>query len=95
MFDPLSRYAPVEDATFELPDGRTVAYKRRRLLAPGSAFQPLAEVTVEPSDRLDIVAARTLGDPEHFWRICDANDALDPAELEQPGRRLTIPLPQP
>lgn len=95
MFDPLSRYAPLEDATLTLPDGRTVAYKRRRFLLPGSALQPLAEVTVAPSERLDIIAARTLGDPEHFWRICDANDALDPAELEQTGRRLTIPLPQP
>lgn len=95
MFDPLSRYAPIEDATLTLPDGRTVAYKRRRLLPRGSSLQPLAHVTVAPSDRLDLIAARTLGDPEHFWRICDANDALDPAELERPARRLTIPLPQP
>ena len=37
--------------------------------------------------------ARTLGDPQAFWRICDANDALEPAELEHPGRTLTVPVP--
>ena len=63
MFDPLSRYSPLEDATLTLPDGRTVAYKRRRFLLPGSALQPLAEVTVAPSERLDIIAARTICDP--------------------------------
>ena len=40
-------------------------------------------------------ATRTLGDPEAFWRVCDANDALNPGELEQAGRRLRVPLPQP
>ena len=47
-------------------------------------------------DRLDLITARTLGDPEAFWRVCDANDALDPAELtSEAGRRLRVPLPQP
>jgi hypothetical protein len=41
------------------------------------------------------VTARTLGDPEQFWRICDANDALDPYALVVPGRRLTVPMPMP
>ena len=41
-----------------------------------------------PGDRLDLITARTLGDPEQFWRICDANDALDPDDLAEPGRRL-------
>ena len=37
-------------------------------------------------DRLDLITARTLGDPEQFWRVCDANDALDPAELTDRAR---------
>ena len=31
-------------------------------------MQVLAEVAVEPGDRLDLIASRVLGDPEHFWR---------------------------
>jgi hypothetical protein len=95
MFDPSSRYFTIEQATLTLPDGRTVAYVRRRFVPPSSALQPLAQETVRPADRLDLVATRTIGDPEQWWRLCDANDALDPESLEQPGRRLIIPSPAP
>jgi hypothetical protein len=96
MFEPTSRYAPLETATFTTPDGREVAYVRRRFVPPGRALPLLAEVTVDDGDRLDLVAARTLGDPEQFWRVCDANDALRPDELtEDAGRRLRVPLPRP
>ena len=55
----------------------------------------LAEVTVIRGDRLDLIAARTLGDPEQFWRVCDANDAMNPVILtEEPGRTLRVPVPQ-
>ena len=43
-------------------------------------------------DRLDNITAEYLGDPEQFWRICDANATLHPAELEEVGRRLRITL---
>ena len=32
-------------------------------------------------DRLDVMAAQYLGDPELFWRICDANGAMRPEEF--------------
>ena len=35
------------------------------------------------------------GDSQSFWRIADANRAMDPLELETPGRTLRIPMPQP
>ena len=45
-------------------------------------------------DRLDNLAAKYFGDPELFWRLCDANGALRPDELiEIIGRRLRITLP--
>lgn len=94
MFDTNSRYAPVPDATIELPDGRTVTYKRRRFLPQARDLQPLGEEVVQPGDRIDLVAARTLGDPEQSWRIADANETVDPAALE-PGRRLIIAGPKP
>lgn len=95
MFDSTSRYSAIETARYTFPDGRSVAYVRRRFLPQGERLPLLAEVTVAEGDRLDLIAARTLGDPEAFWRVCDANDAMDPAQLvEQPGRALRIPLPQ-
>ncbi len=54
----------------------------------------LVEVTVAEGDRLDLIAARTLGDPEQFWRVCDANNAMNPADLMAPGRILRVPVPQ-
>jgi nucleoid-associated protein YgaU len=93
MFAPTSRYFALETATVTLPDGRIAAYKRRRFAPPAASLTGLAEVVVAQDDRLDLITSRTLGDPEQFWRVCDANDALDPADLIVPGRRLRIPVP--
>ena len=46
-------------------------------------------------ERLDNLAAQYIGDSELFWRICDANRAMRPAELtETLGRLLRITLPE-
>ena len=96
MFDQASRYASIETATYTTPDGRTVAYVRRRILPPGESLPLLAEVAVAQSDRLDLIAARTIGDSEQFWRVADANNAMHPLDLTgEVGRILRIPLPQP
>jgi len=93
-FPPASRYHDVEVATLELPDGRRIAYVRRRFVPPASSFALLREHVVGSSERLDTIAALHLGDPEQFWRIADANDAIAPEQLtDQPGRRLRITLP--
>jgi hypothetical protein len=96
MFDYTSRYFSLETATHDAPDGRILSYKRRRFLPRGAAMTLLAEVTVTQGDRLDLITARTLGDPEQFWRVADANDAMNPFDLTvEPGRRLRVPVPQP
>jgi hypothetical protein len=95
MFDPTSRYARLETAELTDRDGRDIAYVRRRFLPQGRRMPLLAEVAVRPGDRLDIITARALGDPEHFWRVCDANDAMDPQELtKETGRALRVPVPE-
>lgn len=95
MFEPSSRYYLVETATRTMPDGRVVSYKRRRLLPQGEAMRLLTEMTVAQNDRLDLITARTLGDPEQFWRVCDANDALDPDELTSTlGAVVRVPVPE-
>lgn len=94
MFEPSSRYYSIETANCPLPDGRTVAYKLRRFLPRGEEMDLLVEVTVTEGDRLDLIAFRTLGDPEIFWQVCDANDAMNPFDLvAEPNRRLRVPLP--
>lgn len=91
---PNSRYAGIPTASIELPDGRTVTYFRRRFVPAPDRFETLMEHRVEPSDRLDLIAARYIGDAELAWRICDANGAIDPEELlAQPGRTLRITAP--
>ena len=94
-FPATSRYHGVDTATIETTDGRVIAYLRRRFLPPPESFVLLQEHTVVQGDRLDNLAARYLGDPEQFWRLCDANSAMRPDELtETIGRRLRITLPE-
>lgn len=94
MFAPTSRYFNLETATLTTPERGEIAYKRRRFLPQAENMQVLEEVTVTQSDRLDLIAARALGDPEQFWQIADANNALNPFELTaEPGRVLRIAVP--
>jgi hypothetical protein len=89
-----SRYSGVGTATLETPDGETIIFLRRRFVPQPEQLSLLQEYVVTQGDRLDNVAAQQLGDPEQFWRLCDANRALRPEELtEEIGRRLRITLP--
>jgi len=95
MFEHTSRYHALPTASLTLADGRVVAYKRRRFLPRGADMTALTEVEVGEGDRLDQLAARAFGDPEQYWRVCDANDAMNPAELvSEPGRSLVVPAPR-
>ena len=92
MFFRGSRYEPVSEAQLATPAGRTIRYKRVRFIpeTPGSLAQK-----VNQGDRLDLITARTLSDPEQFWRVADANDAMDPTALtNEPGTRLRVAVPQ-
>lgn len=94
-FPASSRYAAVPVAHLTRADGRQVAYLCRRFVPPPGDFALLREHVVVQGDRLDVLAARHLGDPELFWRLCDANGAMRPDELtERIGRRLRITLPE-
>lgn len=95
MFDPTSRYYECETATFVLKDGTEIAYKRRRFLPNGNAMPLLTEISIADGDRLDLITARTLGDPQQYWRICDANNTMNPADLiSEIGRTVRVPVPQ-
>ncbi|SOE87091.1 hypothetical protein SAMN05446935_7650 [Burkholderia sp. YR290] len=95
LFPPNSRYQGIDIGTLTTPDGRVVVYVRRRFIAPSEQFKLLQEHTVIQGDRLDNITAKYLGDPEQFWRICDANGAMRPEELtEVVGSKVRITLPQ-
>src|ERR1044071_5353671 len=99
MFDPTSRYGSLETVKLEITDAdgapRVIAYKRRRFIPPADGQTTLVEHTVTQGERLDNITARYLGDPLQFWRICDANLALDPDELtDETGRTIAITMPQ-
>jgi hypothetical protein len=94
-FPPTSRYHQLGVVQTDPADGPVVVYVRRRFVPPPERFSLLQEHIVVDGDRLDLIAARYLGDPEQFWRICDANGAIRPDELtETPERRLRITLPE-
>ncbi len=95
MFDFTSRYYSIETTTLTEADGRVIAYVRRRFLPPLDSMQLLTDVTVVQGDRLDIITGRTLGAPEQFWWVCDANSSMNPFDLAaQMGRTVHIPMPQ-
>jgi hypothetical protein len=95
MFSLTSRYNGIPTATLETDDGKKFVYVRRRFVPPPERFELLFEHLVTQGERLDVITAQFLGDPEQFWRLCDANGAIRPDELtETIGRRLRITLPE-
>lgn len=95
MFESTSRYYRLGVAKFPTADGRTIAYVPRRFLPPGKALPILGDVIVQEFDRLDQITHQTLGEPEQFWQVADANDAMNPKDLTaEMGQRLRIPLPE-
>jgi hypothetical protein len=99
LFSPTSRYYTIDTASLEIDGGPEgvfeIVYLKRRFLPPTESFALLREHTVEEGDRLDNITARYLGDPLQFWRICDANNAMNPTGLTaEVGRRLRITLPE-
>ena len=95
LFPATSRYHGIDAATLETADGKIIAYLRRRFVPPAERFTLVQEHTVVQGDRLDNLAARYLGDPEQFWRLCDANGVMRPEELtEVVGFKVRITLPE-
>lgn len=94
LFLPTSRYYGIDTATMETNDGESIVYVKRRFLPYAERFALLQEHVVSQDDRLDNIAAHYLGDPEQYWRIADANGAMQPEHLIEVGRRLRITLPE-
>lgn len=95
MFTAGSRYAALPVLKFLNATKQELAYVSRRFLPSGDAFDLLLLHTVVEGERLDNIAAQYLDDPQQFWRVCDANEAMSPFELvSQPGKTVRITLPE-
>ena len=89
-----SRYYGQPTLTLSLPDGAAVSYLSQRYAPQPSQFALLKNYSVVQGDRLDNLAATFFNDPQQYWRICDANNAIRPAALtETVGAQLRITLP--
>lgn len=93
-FPPTSRYADIPIHSLFGDDGERVPYLGRRFVPAPERLALLRRHAVTEGERMDHIAALELGDPEAFWRICDANGAMRPEELTAVvGRILKIALP--
>lgn len=95
LYPTTSRYYGIATSQRTAADGTVITYLKRRFVPPPENFSLLAEHLVVSADRVDNLAARYLGDPQQYWRICDANRAMRPAELtETVGSVVRITLPE-
>jgi hypothetical protein len=100
MFFRGSRYEGISETSLVAKDGRTIRYKRMRFV-PQNTAPPRIFVRADPGDRPDLLAFRTIGDPEQFWRLCDLNLVRRPIDLVPPppgagaiaSRRVAVPSP--
>jgi hypothetical protein len=94
MFFRGSRYESISETSLLAKDGRAIRYKRMRFIPLGKS-PPRLFAKAELGERPDLMALRTIGDPEQFWRLCDLNLVRRPVELTAiPGRLVAIPAPE-
>jgi hypothetical protein len=90
-----SRYHGTKLTTYEQQGQEPIAHLKRRFVPPPENFSVIQQHRVVEGDRIDNLSARYLGDPELYWRLCDANVAIRPDELtETMGNKIDITLPE-
>jgi hypothetical protein len=93
MVTQASRYYKTGTLSMTGPGGEEILYYRRRFIPDTRRDPVLAYHMVVQGERPDIIAAAYLGNPELFWRLCDAGATMRPDDLTKTaGKRITIPL---
>lgn len=87
MRDPSSRYAGLPERHVALPGGRAAPVLAQRIIPPPGA-PPAGEFATRQDERADALAARVLGDPLQWWRLCDASLLPHAQALVGPSRRV-------
>lgn len=93
-FPPSSRYHGVPRTSIVAADGREIPYLRRRMVPQPERFATRGYRIVTDRERLDLIAAAEIGDPQAYWLICDAQGAIWPDDLEVAGTELRLTLPE-
>jgi hypothetical protein len=89
MFDTDSRYSQLRPLTVTGPNGSPVQIVPIRFIA---ATTPIMSRRIQQGDRPDLLAYEFYKEPQLFWRIADANEAMRPSELvATPGSLIGIP----
>ena len=89
-----SRYHHTETNVLVGDNGEPITYLKRRFVPKADSFTTLQQHLVKQGERLDNITFKYLNDPELFWQVCDANEAMHPLELtEETNRILNITLP--
>ena len=90
-----SRYAQVPTTQLVRADGTAISFLKRRIVPDPSRFTTIVTHSVSSGERLDNITAAYIDDPELFWRICDANRTIRPADLTgELGDTIDITLPE-
>jgi hypothetical protein len=93
-FGPESRYYGLPLLTLTSASGTQTRYVSRRFIPPPQDFAVLQLYRVQQGDRVDVIAARLLGNPLSYWQLCDANAVLEPPDLVAvPGAFINVTLP--
>ncbi len=95
-YDELSRYRGLALLTYVDAEGREHVYSARRIVPLPETMAEIGRVVVRDGDRVDVIAVAQFGDARWWWRLADANRAVDPAALtaaDAIGRSLRITLP--
>ena len=93
-YAPNSRYYSLIIRERTNADGVTEAFVARRIIPAMARYRALDRHRTDGDERIENLSADYLGDPELYWRICDANGDEDPGMATQPiSRLITIPLP--
>lgn len=90
-----SRYHRTATQIMQAEKGEEVVYLKRRFIPQADTLRTIQQHMVKQSERLDRITFEYLNDPELFWQICDANEAMHPLELtEQSNRLIRITMPE-
>ncbi len=91
-YAPDSRYYGLAPSTYTTADGRTITYTSRRFIPQPQNYATISTHTVVQGERVDVMATQFFGDPLLYWRLCDANLAVRPDDLEATGLVLRVTL---
>jgi len=93
-FGPSSRYAKLAIGRYQVSADESVAYVLPRFVPQARDIPAMSCHRVHGGERIDVITAHYLADPELYWHVADANVATDVLELTATaGSRIVIPLP--